>query len=115
MGARERRSSGRKESKKKPPLSAVEVDLASQRRDAVVMEQAPEVKAAEKPEQKRRCVDPMALWSKPQQRYASKEPPKQEAPKPKASGPRGGVAVGAVGEDGLLARLRRRKANLEHN
>lgn len=68
------------------------------------------VKATEKTEEpRRRCVDPAALWAaKP---LLAK--PKEEEPKPvvveKKSCMRGNVTVGQTGENGLLARLRRRK------
>jgi len=56
----------------------------------------------------RRTVDPMALWAKPQTRNA---PPPPQLAKPKeCSFMRGSVTVGDQGENGLLARLRRKKS-----
>lgn len=98
--ARERRANGTDFVSRR--TTSKELPLGSTKEEAVA---APVAGAAAAP--KRRSLDAAALWgAKPIKKKDPAEEPKPPADKPSCM--RGNVQVGATGENGLLARLRRR-------
>jgi hypothetical protein len=111
--ARERRKSGTDFTSRR---KSKEIPLGLPKPDAKATTEAPKQEEEEEAqskqpariERKRSVVDPAALWAAKPVAPKPKEEPKIERPKVPAC-MRGQVQVGETGENGLLARLRRRK------